>query len=370
MMGPLAGLRIVEIAGIGPGPFCGMLLADLGADVVQVRRPGAADAPQPLDFTSRSKRSVEIDIKTTAGLEALLALVAHADALIDVFRPGVAERIGFGPNVCFERNPALVYGRMTGWGQEGPLAHAAGHDLNYIAVTGALHAIGRKGQPPTPPLNMLGDYGGGALYLAFGIVSALLETRSSGKGQVVDAAMVDGVVSMMTPIYARRSSGRWTEERGTNLLDSGRFYYDVYECADGRWVSVAAIEDKFYIELMRRLEIDISEFPDREDPDAAVRLRELLEARFRERSQKEWCDILEGSDSCFAPVLEIGQAADHPHLNARQTFIEIDGIKQPAPAPRFSRTPAPAPASPNDATLSVTTICNAWASQGTGNKKG
>ncbi|HEV7680272.1 MAG TPA: CaiB/BaiF CoA-transferase family protein [Candidatus Dormibacteraeota bacterium] len=343
--GPLAGLRVIEMAGIGPGPFAGMLLADLGADVIRVDRPssGAGDERARRDVVNRGKRSVIADLKTQAGVDLVLRLVESSDALIEGMRPGVMERLGLGPDVCRERNPRLVYGRMTGWGQSGPLAHVAGHDINYIALTGALWAMGRPGEPPSPPLNLVGDYGGGAMFLVVGVLAALLERASSGEGQVVDAAMVDGTAAITALFSALRATGSWTDQRGANVLDGGAPYYDVYECADGRYLSVGAIEPQFYAELVRR-----SGF--RSDETEAERLRQPAReewpqyradwaALFRTRTQAEWTALLSEHDTCVQPVLDWDEATDHPHLRARATFIERDGIVQPAPAPRFSRTP-------------------------------
>ncbi len=324
-MGPLTGFRIVEIAGIGPAPMCAMLLADLGATVLRVERMRASglgiDKPSRFEIMNRSRHAIAVDLKHRDGVETVLRLAASADAFIEGFRPGVAERLGIGPDACLARNPRLVYGRMTGWGQTGPLAQAAGHDLNYIALTGVLDAIGRAGGKPTPPLNLVGDFGGGALYLALGIVCALLEAQRSAAGQM-------------------------TTERGTNILDSGAFFYEVYECADGRHVAVAPIEDKFLAELFRLLELDPVDFPAKLDAKAWPAAKEKLAAVFKTKTQAEWCRLLEGSDACFAPVLSLDEAPDHPHNKARGTFVSVDGIVQPAPAPRFSRTPARAPTPP------------------------
>jgi alpha-methylacyl-CoA racemase len=341
-VGPLAGLKIIELAGIGPGPMCAMLLADMSATVLRIDRPGGSDLglarPLRYDLLLRGRHSIAVDLKSAAGQALALRLVERADALIEGFRPGVTERLGLGPDDCLTRNPRLVYGRVTGWGQDGPLAQAAGHDINYIALAGALHAFGRHGQPPTPPLNLLGDFAGGALYLAFGMVCGILEARRSGQGQVVDAAMVDGVASLMTAAVGGVAAGLSTHERGTNHLDTGAHFYDVYECADGKWISIAPIEGKFYAELLRRLDLDPASLPpqmDREHwPEAQTRLAEL----FKTRTRGEWCSLLEGTDACFAPVLTTDEAPLHPHNRARGTFVEIDGIVQPAPAPRFSRT--------------------------------
>jgi alpha-methylacyl-CoA racemase len=351
-MGPLTGFRIVEIAGIGPAPMCAMLLADLGADVLRVERIGPSglgiEKPARFEITNRSRRAVAVDLKKPQGVETVLRLAAGADAFIEGFRPGVTERLGIGPEACLARNPRLVYGRMTGWGQTGPLAQAAGHDLNYIALAGVLHAIGRVGQKPTPPLNLVGDFGGGALYLALGIACGLLEAQRSGKGQVVDAAMTDGAASLMTMFFGMRAAGQLTTERGTNILDSGAFFYEVYECADGNHVAVAPIEDKFLAELFRLIELDPADFPARHDAKTWPTAKEKLAAIFRTKTREEWCRLLEGSDACFAPVLSLAEAPNHPHNKARGTFVTVDGIVQPAPAPRFSRTPAATPTPPEE----------------------
>lgn len=349
-MGPLAGVRIVELAGIGPGPLAAMLLADLGATIIRVDRkePSGLGAPRPLQFDLglRNRKSIRVDLKDPAGVALVLDLVEKADALIEGFRPGVTERLGLGPQDCLERNPKLVYGRVTGWGQDGPLAHCAGHDLNYIAITGVLNAIGREGGPPTIPLNVIGDYAGGSLYLAMGILAALLEARSSGKGQVVDAAIVDGVASLMTVLVGLRAAGMSSAERGTNLLDSGAPFYEVYECADGRHVSIGPIEHKFYLQLLQRLEIDDPELKNQMDRHHWPRAKEVLAAKFKTKTREQWTALLEGTDVCFAPVLDVEEAYAHPHLKARKTFIEIAGVMQPAPAPRFSRTVPDTPKPP------------------------
>ena len=349
-MGPLQGLRVIELAGIGPCPMCAMLLAELGADVVRVDRLtdsglGIGMAPE-FHLLNRSRPSIAVDLKHPDGVETVLRLVERADVLIEGFRPGVAERLGLGPEDCAARNPRLVYGRVTGWGQDGPLARAAGHDLNYIALTGALNAIGRRGAPPTPPHNLVGDFGGGALYLALGVVAALYEARESGLGQTVDAAMVDGAASLMTSAYSLWAAGISDAPRGENILDSGAHFYDVYETSDGRYVSVAPVEPKFYAELLRRIGLDAGDAPhsaDRSDwPESKARLAAL----FRTRTRDEWCEILEGTDACFAPVLGMDEAHRHPHNAARATFVERDGIVQPNAAPRFDRTPAEIRCSP------------------------
>ncbi|HWG80918.1 MAG TPA: CaiB/BaiF CoA-transferase family protein [Stellaceae bacterium] len=349
-MGPLAGFKIIEMAGIGPAPMCAMLLADLGATVLRIDRqqPSGLGLPGEARFNilHRSRHAIAVDLKKPEGVALVLRLVGAADALIEGFRPGVMERLGLGPEPCLARNPKLVYGRMTGWDQTGPLAEAAGHDLNYIALAGVLHSIGRAGQPPTPPLNLVGDFGGGALYLAFGLACGLLEAQRSGKGQVIDAAMVDGAASLMTMFYALHAAGSFTTARGANALDSGAFFYDVYECADGKYVSLASIEDKFLDEFLRRMEIDPAEMPPKMDRKRWPEAKAKLAARFKRKTREEWCRLLEGSDACFAPVLSLAEAPSHPHNLARQSFVEIDGIVQPAPAPRFSRTPAGRPTPP------------------------
>ncbi len=350
-MGPLDGLRVVELASIGPGPMCAMLLADLGADVVRVDRLepsglGVPTAPR-FDIAARGRRSVALDLKSPAGREAVLRLVDGADVLIEGFRPGVAERLGLGPDDCAARNPRLVYGRMTGFGQQGPLAHAAGHDLNYIALSGALHAIGTAGGKPVPPLNLVGDYGGGALYLAFGLMAAVFERQRSGRGQVVDAAMVDGAASLMSLFYGLHAAGNWGGGRGENLLDGGAPFYDTYETADGRHVALGALEPKFFAELARRLGLDERFVKRQYDRKLWPEMREAIAAAVRTKTRDEWCSALEGSDACFAPVLSLEEAPRHAHAQARGAFVTLDGVVQPAPAPRFGRsvpgTPRPAP---------------------------
>ncbi len=342
-MGPLAGITVIEIAGIGPGPYCGMMLADMGADVIRVDRAQAVQGGDPerppADLLARGRRSIGVDLKNPDGVEVVLTLVEQADALIEGFRPGVAERLGIGPDDCLARNPRLVYGRMTGWGQEGPYAPAAGHDINYIALAGALEPIGRRGQAPVPPLNLVGDFGGGGLMLAFGVVAALLEAQRSGQGQVIDAAMVDGAASLMTMTHSFRAMGIWNDERGTNMLDTGAHYYDVYETADGAYVSIGSIEPQFYAELLRLTGLEGEDLPWQNDRSQWPALKERLAAIFRSKTRDEWCELMEGSDVCFAPVLAIPEAIEHPHNVERGTFVEVAGITQPGPAPRFSRTP-------------------------------
>ncbi len=342
-MGPLEGITIIELAGIGPGPFCAMMLADMGAEVIRVDRAGAVkggdpDSP-PLDTLTRNRRSIGIDLKNPDGVEAVLKMVEQADGLIEGFRPGVTERLGLGPEDCAARNPKLVYGRMTGWGQDGPYALAAGHDINYIALAGALEPIGRAGGPPHPPLNLVGDFGGGGMYLAFGMVCGILEARSSGQGQVVDAAMVDGAASLINMIWGMRATGYWGPERGTNLLDTGSHFYDVYECSDGTYVSIGSIEPQFYAELLELSGLGAQDdLPAQMDRDQWPALSDRLAEIFRSKTRDEWCEIMEHTDVCFAPVLSPEEAAEHPHNVARGTFVEVAGLTQAGPAPRFSRT--------------------------------
>lgn len=343
-MGPLAGFRIIELAGIGPGPMGAMMLGDLGADVIRIDRPHpAADAGIPPRFRvhERSRRSLVVDLQHPDGVGVVLRLAAHADALIDPFRPGVAERLGVGPDACLAANERLVYARITGWGQDGPLAAAAGHDINYIALTGVLHAMGRAGQPPVPPLNLIGDYGGGGMLLALGIVCGLLEASRSGKGQVVDAAMIDGAALLFGLIFGWHAAGGWTDRRGVNLLDSGAPFYDVYETRDGKYVSVGALEPRFYRVLLDKLGLASEELPQL-DERRWTAAKERLAEIFRTKTRDEWCEILEGTDACFAPVLSIAEAPLHRHARARGAYVDVDGVMQPAPAPRFSRTPGSA----------------------------
>lgn len=340
MAGPLAGLRVIEMAGIGPGPFCAMLLADMGAEVIRIARPGTPDDPHDILARGRSA-TLRIDLRAAGGAAAapVLDLVARAEVLIEGFRPGVMERLGLGPEACHARNPRLVYGRMTGWGQHGPLAHAAGHDINYIALSGALHAIGRPGEAPVPPLNYVGDFGGGAMLLAFGILAALRETERSGRGQVIDAAMTDGGALLSAMLYGFKSAGQWSNRRGANLLDGGAHFYDTYACADGRHVAVGAIEPQFYALLRERCGIaDDPAFDAQMDPARWPELKQRLAAIFRTRTRDAWCALFEGTDACVAPVLDWDEAPAHPHNVTRGTFTEVDGVVQPAPAPRFSRS--------------------------------
>jgi alpha-methylacyl-CoA racemase len=359
-MGPLAGYKVIELAGIGPGPLCAMLLSDMGAEVIRVDRVVASDLGVPMlpkfDLLCRGRRSIAIDLRKKEGAETMLRLVEKADALLEGFRPGVTERLGIGPQECLARNPKLVYGRMTGWGQEGPLAQAAGHDINYISLVGALHSIGRAGEAPVPPLNLIGDFGGGGIYLAFGLVCGMLEASKSGKGQVVDAAMVDGAASLMTMFYGLRAMGQWTDRRGENFLDSGAHFYNVYETADGKYISVGSIEAKFYAELLRLTGIEGKELPGQMDRSKWPEMNEVLRGVFKKKTRDEWCKIMEGTDVCFAPVLSMEEAPRHPHNVFRGTFVEIDGVIQPGPAPRFSRTKAEVqgpPAKPGQHTEAV-----------------
>jgi len=344
-VGPLAGVNVIELAGIGPVPFVGMLLADLGADVVRIDRAGVVLGTEVVpfqpagDLVSRNRRSIGINLKHPDGVETALRLVERADVLFEGFRPGVVERLGVGPEPCLARNPRLVFGRMTGWGQDGPLAQGAGHDINYIALAGVLGRIGREGQPPTPPLNLVADYGGGAMMLAFGIVCALVHAQRTGQGQVVDAAMVDGASLLMMAFFGGRH-GLFNTERGTNFLDSGAPFYETYQTADGRWVAVGAMEPKFYATLLRLLDLDGERLPEQMDRSAWPALKARFAEVFRTKTRDEWCVLLEGTDACFSPVLDLDEVERHPHNAARRTFVDVNGEVQPAPAPRFSATPA------------------------------
>ena len=342
-MGALDGVRVIELAGIGPGPFCGMMLADQGAEVIQVDRiaavRGGDPARPPGNVNGRGRRSIGVDLKSPEGVETVLRLVEGAGMVFEGFRPGVAERLGVGPDDCLARNPAIVYGRMTGWGQDGPYSSMAGHDINYIALAGVLAHIGRSDSGPVPPMNLVGDFGGGGMYLAYGMVCALLEARTSGKGQVVDAAMVDGAASLMSFIHGMLASGFHSPERGTNMLDTGAHFYDVYECADGAWISLGSIEPQFYAELVDKLGLDAERFGNQHDRSLWPELSEEIATVVRTKTRDEWDAILEGSDVCYAPVLTVDEAIRHPHNVARGTFIDVGGITQPGPAPRLSRTP-------------------------------
>ena len=342
MSGPLSGYRVIEIAGIGPGPFAAMMLSDMGAEVIRVDRAQAVrpDAGPNLDVMQRNRRNIAIDLKTEEGVDTLMRLIEHADALIEGFRPGVMERLGVGPETCLARNQRLVFGRMTGWGQQGPYSLAAGHDINYISLAGALAHYGRAGQAPVPPLNMVGDFGGGGMFLAYGVVCALLEAQRSGKGQVVDAAMVDGAAVLMSMFWGFKKMGAFDENaRGTNLLDTGAHFYDVYECSDAKFISIGSIESQFYAELLRLTGLDTDdEFRIQHDKDNWPHLKQRLTVLFATKTRNEWCALMEHTDVCFAPVLTMSEAAEHPHNRERETFIEFEGVLQPAPAPRFSRT--------------------------------
>jgi alpha-methylacyl-CoA racemase len=340
-MGPLAGYKIIELAGIGPVPMCCMMLSDMGAEVLTIDRIAHENRTSPLPpefmLINRGRRSLSIDLKKKEGVEVVFRIIEQADALVEGFRPGVAERLGVGPDTCLARNPKLIYGRMTGWGQEGPLAHAPGHDINYISLTGVLHAIGRAGEPPVVPLNVIGDFGGGALFLAFGILCGLLEATRSGCGQVIDASIVDGTALLSTFIHGFVAAGLWSNQRGENILDGGAHFYGVYETADGKYISIGSVEPQFYAEFLRLTGLEVEEMPQME----RVRwpeMREQLKKIFKTKTREEWCTVLEGTDACFTPVLSIEEAWNHPHNQARGTFVKIDGITQPAPAPRFSRT--------------------------------
>jgi len=335
--GPLRGVRVVELAGIGPGPYACMLLADLGAEVLRVDRPGAGPGPGRSDLLGRGRRSVALDLKQPEAAEVVLRLVERADALVEGFRPGVAERLGVGPAECLARNPRLVYGRMTGWGQQGPLAPRVGHDINYIGLTGALAAVGEAGRKPVPPLNLVADFGGGAMFLVLGVLAALVERAGSGRGQVVDAAMVDGVTSLLTLFYGLRAGGQWRDERGSNALDGGAPFYDTYECADGRYVAVGALEPQFWAALVDTL--GLADLPGQLDVARWPELRARLAEVFATRSRDEWAIVFAEVDACVTPVLTLGEAPGHPHLAARGSVVEHGGVRQPAPAPRFSRTP-------------------------------
>ncbi|CAN1501954.1 CaiB Predicted acyl-CoA transferases/carnitine dehydratase [Burkholderiaceae bacterium] len=349
-MGPLTGVRIVELAGIGPAPFAAMLLADLGATVIRVERPVPSELgiqrPLKYNLLLRNRQELALDLKNPECCELVLKLLEEADGLIEGFRPGVTERLGLGPDICLARNPRLVYGRMTGWGQEGPLSQAAGHDLNYIAITGVLDWLGRDGNPPTIPQNLVGDYAGGGMYLALGMLSAMLHSRKSGQGQVVDAAIVDGTASLATSLFGMHAAGM-LQPRGRNILDGGAPYYDVYACKDGEYICIAPIEAKFYAEFCERLGLDPKHFGKQNDRQAWPVAKETLSQLFVERTQQEWCALLEGTDACFSPVLSASQAAQHPHLVARKTFVEVEGVTQPAPAPRFSHSPTELPTPPH-----------------------
>ena len=364
--GPLSGYRIIEIAGIGPGPFAAMMLADMGAEVIRVERAqsvkGAAPATAHWDTLLRGRKNIAIDLKNPQGVEALLQLVEKADAIIEGFRPGVMERLGIGPTECAKRNPKIVFGRMTGWGQDGPYAPLAGHDINYIALAGALAHFSRAGEAPVPPLNMVGDFGGGGMFLAFGVVCALLETQKSGKGQVIDAAMIDGSATLMSMFWAMKSIGMFNENApGTNLLDTGAHFYDVFQCQDDKYISIGSIEPQFYSLLLEKTGLtNDPAFAKQMDPSQWPTLKAKLQDVIKQKTQAQWCEIMEGTDVCFAPVLTMTEATQHPHHIARNTFINIAGVTQPAPAPRFSRTSPETPTPPAHAGQHSTQILNEW----------
>lgn len=363
-MGPLAGVKVVEIAGLGPAPFAAMMLADMGAEVIRVERaekvtPGMETTPS-LDLLNRGRRSIGVDLKHPSGVETVLRLLEKADALIEGFRPGVMERLGLGPDVCLARKPTLIFGRMTGWGQTGPLAHAAGHDINYIALSGVLDHFGRAGEKPTPPINMVGDFGGGGMFLAFGVVCGLLEAARSGKGQVVDAAMVDGAPILMTMIHSFRAMGFWSDQRGTNLIDTGAPFFDTYETSDHKYISIGSIEPQFYRLLMEKTDLGLVGLPPQMDRSQWQSSRHHYEKVFKQKTRAEWCALLEGTDVCFAPVLSMTESMDHPHMKQRGTFVEIAGVTQPAPAPRFSRTAPEVPTPPAFAGAHTDAVLHDW----------
>ena len=337
-MGPLAGIKVVEMAAIGPGPFCSMMLSDMGAEVIRIDRLNQKGSGHRSNVLYRGRKSIALDLKNPKGVEVALDLIAQADVVVEGFRPGVMERLGLGPDVCLARNPRLVFGRMTGWGQDGPLSQAAGHDINYISIAGALGAMGYADRPPAPPLNLVGDFGGGAMYLLTGILAALVERISSGQGQVIDAAMTDGTASLLSPFFGLMDMGMWTTDRYSNRLDGGAYYYGSYECKDGRHVSIGSLEPQFYALLLEKCEITDDSFKEQLDQGSWSIKREKMEAIFKTKTRDEWCEIMEGTDFCFAPVLDLEEAPDHPHNIARKTYVEFDGVTQPAPAPRFSRT--------------------------------
>jgi alpha-methylacyl-CoA racemase len=362
--GPLSGIRIIEMVGLGPGPFCAMMLADMGAEVIRIQSKGSKPTFPVLntrfDVMARGRRSMAINLKKPGGVEALLKLIEQADGLIEGFRPGVMERLGLSPEICQARNPKLIYGRMTGWGQHGPLAQAAGHDLNYLALSGALHAMGQADAPPPIPLNLVADFGGGGMMLAFGIVCALLESKTSGKGQVIDAAMTDGSALLTAMFCGFRAGGLWNNQRHANFLDGAAHYYDNYRCADGKYVSIGAIEPQFYALLREKIGATDAAFDAQNDSKQWPALKEKIAAIFITKTRDEWCTLLEGTDACFAPVLDWDEAIAHPHNRARGTFIEIDGVNQPAPAPHFSRTHPPVPASVASADEHTVSILQDW----------
>ena len=337
-MGPLTGIRVVEMAGIGPGPFTAMMLSDLGAEVIRVDRLSHKGTGHRANVLNRGRKSIAVDLKNPRGVETTLRLIEQADVVLEGFRPGVMERLGLGPEECLSVNPRLIFGRMTGWGQTGPLSQAAGHDINYISIAGALGAMGYADRPPAPPLNLVGDFGGGAMYLLTGILAALVERATSGQGQIIDAAMTDGTASLLSPFFGLMAMNMWTTDRFSNRLDGGAFYYGSYECSDGKYISIGSLEPQFYAVLLEKAEITDPEFQEQLDEAAWPAKREKLDQLFKTRTRQQWCDIMEGTDVCFAPVLDLEEAPAHPHNIDRKTFVELDGVVQPAPAPRFSRT--------------------------------
>jgi len=337
-VGPLTGIRVVEMAGIGPGPFTAMMLSDLGAEVIRVDRLSHKGTGHRANVLNRGRKSIAVDLKNPRGVETTLRLIEQADVVLEGFRPGVMERLGLGPEECLSVNPRLIFGRMTGWGQTGPLSQAAGHDINYISIAGALGAMGYADRPPAPPLNLVGDFGGGAMYLLTGILAALVERATSGQGQIIDAAMTDGTASLLSPFFGLMAMNMWTTDRFSNRLDGGAFYYGSYECSDGKYISIGSLEPQFYALLLEKAEITDPEFQEQLDEAAWPAKREKLNQLFKTRTRQQWCDIMEGTDVCFAPVLDLKEAPTHPHNIDRKTFVELDGVVQPAPAPRFSRT--------------------------------
>lgn len=337
-MGPLAGIRVIEMAGIGPGPFCAMMLSDMGAEVIRIDRLNQKGSGHRANVLNRGRRSIALDLKNPRAVDTALRLIDQSDVLIEGFRPGVMERLGLGPDVCHARNPRLIFGRMTGWGQAGPLSQAAGHDINYISIAGALGAMGYSDRPPAPPLNLVGDFGGGAMYLLSGVLAALVERNNSGQGQVIDAAMTDGTASLLSPFFGLMAMNMWTTDRSSNKLDGGAHYYGSYECSDGKYISIGSIEPKFYALLLEKCEITDECFAAQQEQSGWPTLREKLASLFITKSRDEWCAIMEGTDVCFAPVLNLEEAPDHPHNKSRNTYINFEGVMQPAPAPRFSRT--------------------------------
>jgi len=337
-VGPLTGIRVVEMAGIGPGPFTAMMLSDLGAEVIRVDRISHKGTGHRANVLNRGRKSIAVDLKNPRGVETTLRLIEQADVVLEGFRPGVMERLGLGPEECLSVNPRLIFGRMTGWGQTGPLSQAAWHDINYISIAGALGAMGYADRPPAPPLNLVGDFGGGAMYLLTGILAALVERATSGQGQIIDAAMTDGTASLLSPFFGLMAMNMWTTDRFSNRLDGGAFYYGSYECSDGKYISIGSLEPQFYALLLEKAEITDPEFQEQLDEAAWPAKREKLNQLFKTRTRQQWCDIMEGTDVCFAPVLDLKEAPTHPHNIDRKTFVELEGVVQPAPAPRFSRT--------------------------------